>query len=175
MPAPLTYSLVIATYERAEELRTTLASIAAQTRPPAAVVVIDSSVDDKALAVVQAAPIPVRYERAKKPSAAVQRNQGAALVTTPIVAFVDDDVFVPPDSFEKICAAFEADSDEKIGGIAARIDGMQHRVPSGLLRCYYRLQPATPTRPTAASSSARRSIACPPTPSPLAISSPPIG
>ncbi|EDY18352.1 glycosyl transferase family 2 [Chthoniobacter flavus Ellin428] len=144
MPAPLEYSLVIATYERAEELRTTLASIAAQTRPPAAVIVVDSSPDDKTRAVVEAAPVPVRYERAKKPSAAVQRNQGAALVTTPIVAFVDDDVFVPPDSFEKIVATFDADTEEKIGGIAARIDGMQHRVPSGLLRCYYRLQAGYP-------------------------------
>ena len=140
MPAPLDYSLVIATYERAEELRTTLASIAAQTRPPAAVIVVDSSPDDKTRAVVEAAPLPVRYERAKKPSAAVQRNQGAELVTTPLVAFVDDDVFVPEESFAKICEAFDADTEEKIGGIAARIDGMQHRVPSGLLRLYYRLQ-----------------------------------
>jgi GT2 family glycosyltransferase len=147
MPAALAYSLVIATYERAEDLRTTLASIATQTRPPAAVVVVDSSADDQTLAVTQAAPLPVRYERAKKPSAAVQRNQGAALVTTPLVAFVDDDVFVPPDSFEKICTAFEADTEGQIGGIAARIDGLQHRIPSGLLRCYYRLQ-AGYTHPT---------------------------
>jgi GT2 family glycosyltransferase len=140
MSTPLAYSLVIATYERAEELRTTLDSVAAQTRPPAAVIVVDSSLDDKTLAVVRAAKIPVRYERAKMPSAAVQRNQGAALVETPLVAFVDDDVFIPPDSFEKIGEAFDADTAEKIGGIAARIDGLQHSIPSGLLRCYYRLQ-----------------------------------
>lgn len=144
MPAPLPYSLVIATYERAEELRTTLASVAAQTRLPAEVIVVDSSKDEQTLAVVQTAPIPVRYERAKRPSAAVQRNQGAALLTTPLVAFLDDDVYVPPDSFEKICRAFEADGEEKIGGIAARIDGMQHRVPGGFLRCYYRLQAGYP-------------------------------
>jgi GT2 family glycosyltransferase len=96
---------------------------------------------------VQSAPIPVRYERAKKPSAAVQRNQGAALITTPLVAFVDDDAFVPPDTFAKICAAFDADIGGKIGGIAARIDGMKHQIPSGLLRCYYRLQ-AGYTHPT---------------------------
>src|SRR3954469_4370403 len=129
MPAPLAYSLVIATYERAEELRTTLASVAAQTRPPAAVIVVDSSPDDKTRTVVEAAPLPVRYEGAKRPSAAVQRNQGAELGTTPLVAVVDDNVFVPADSFEKICSAFDADTGEKIGGIAARIDGMQHRIP----------------------------------------------
>jgi GT2 family glycosyltransferase len=144
MSNSLAYSLVIATYERAEELRTTLASIAAQTRPPAAVIVVDSSKDDKALAVVKAATVPVRYERALKPSAAVQRNQGAWLVTTPLVAFLDDDVYVPPGSLEKICGAFEADPEEKIGGIAARIEGMQHPIPGGLLRFYYRLQAGFP-------------------------------
>jgi len=140
MPTPLAYSLVIATFERPEELRTTLASVAAQTRPPAQVIVVDSSSDDRSFAVSQAAPLPVHYERARKPSAAVQRNQGAALVTTPLVAFLDDDVFVPPESFATICAAFDADAEEKIGGIAARIEGMEHRAPRGLLRCYYRLQ-----------------------------------
>jgi GT2 family glycosyltransferase len=144
MAAPLAFSLVIATYERPEELRTTLASIAAQSRLPAEVVVVDGSSDDRTLAAVQAAPLPVRYERALRPSAAVQRNQGAARVTTPLVAFLDDDVFVPPSSLEKICAAFEADPEEKIGGIAARIDGMEHRVPTGLLRFYYRLQAGFP-------------------------------
>ncbi len=138
--APLPYSIVIATFERPEEMRTTLASIAAQTRPPAQVVIVDSSRDERTQAVLNAAPLPVRYERATKPSAAVQRNQGAALVTTPLIAFVDDDVFIPPTSLEKICTAFEQDTAGQVGGIAARIDGLEHRTPHGLLRCYYRLQ-----------------------------------
>jgi GT2 family glycosyltransferase len=137
---PLAYSVVIATFERPEELRTTLASIAAQTRLPAQIIVVDSSHDNRTQTVVNTAPIPVRYERAIKPSAAVQRNQGAAFVTTPLVVFVDDDVFIPPTSLEGICTAFEQDPDERIGGIAARIVGLEHRTPRGLLRCYYRLQ-----------------------------------
>ena len=140
MPAPLDYSIVIATYERAEELRVALASLAAQTRQPATVIVVDGSKDDKTLAVVREAPIPVRYERALRPSAAVQRNQGAWLVSTPLIVFLDDDVFVPPNCMESICQAFEKDAEGKIGGIAARIEGLQHRVPGRLLRFYYRLQ-----------------------------------
>ena len=49
-------------------------------------------------------------------------------------------VFVPPETFAAICAAFDRDEAGRIGGIAARIDGMQHSPPRGLLWWYYRLQ-----------------------------------
>jgi GT2 family glycosyltransferase len=140
IPEPLAYSIVIATFERPEELRTALASLAAQTRPPAQVIVVDSSPDERTRAVVADAPLPVRYERAVRPSSAVQRNQGAEFVTTPLIVFMDDDVFIPPTSLEKLCAPFEEDAEEKIGGIAGRIDGQAHRQPRGLLRFYYWLQ-----------------------------------
>lgn len=138
----LPYTVVIATFERVTELRVTLASIAAQTHPPARIVVVDASRDEqtRALADDFATRLPLRYERALRPSAAVQRNQGAAHVATPLIAFLDDDVFVPAETFATICAAFERDEAERIGGIAARIDGLQHTPPRGLLWWYYRLQ-----------------------------------
>ena len=141
MPA-LAYSIVIATLERPAEMRVTLESIAAQTRPPQRVIVVDSSKDDETRAVAESftARLPLHYERALRPSSAVQRNQGAERVETPLIAFLDDDVFVRPETFATIVAAFENDSAERIGGIAARIDGMQHSPPRGLLWCYYRLQ-----------------------------------
>lgn len=145
MPA-LAYSIVIATYERPAELRTTLESIAAQTRPPACVIVVDSSRDEQSRAAVDdyAARLPVRYERGLRPSAAVQRNQGAEHIATPLVAFLDDDVFVPAETFATICAAFDRDETQRIGGIAARIAGLQHTPPRGLLWWYYRLQAGYP-------------------------------
>ncbi len=141
MPA-LAYSIVIATFERPAEMRVTLESIAAQTRPPERVIVVDSSKDDATRAVADsfATRLPLHYERAIRPSSAVQRNQGAEHVGTPLIAFLDDDVLVHPGTFATIVGAFERDSSERIGGIAARIDGMQHRPPRGLLWWYYRLQ-----------------------------------
>ena len=138
----LAYSIVIATYERPAELRVTLESIAGQTRPPARVVIVDSSGDALSRGVADdfATRLPLRYERATRPSAAVQRNQGSAHVETPLIAFLDDDVFVPADTFATICAALERDEAQRIGGIAARISGMQHTPPRGLLWWYYRLQ-----------------------------------
>jgi glycosyltransferase involved in cell wall biosynthesis len=138
----LAYSIVIATFERPAEVRVTLESIAAQTRPPQRVIIVDSSKDDETCAVADSfsARLPLHYERAIRPSAAVQRNQGAAQVGTPLIAFLDDDVLVRPGTFATIVAAFERDSTERIGGIAARIEGLQHRPPRGLLWWYYRIQ-----------------------------------
>lgn len=134
------YSIVIATFERPSELRTTLASIVSQSHPPALIVVVDASPDDATRAVAEDCPLPIRYERAVKPSAAVQRNQGAALVTTPLVAFVDDDICLRAETFAKICDVFREDEEGTIGGISGREEDMVYHRPRTLLRCYYRLQ-----------------------------------
>ena len=133
------YSIVIATYERPRELGPMLASVAAQTHHPERVIVVDSSRDDETRRVADAYAdkLPLLYERAIEPSAARQRNQGAAHVLTPLVAFIDDDAVLPPDLAEKLCAPF---ADETTGGVAGRIDEPRRPVPRGLLRWYYRLQ-----------------------------------
>ncbi len=141
MSAPA-YSIVIATFERPAELRVTLDSIAAQTLPPARVIIVDSSKDDHSRAVADefSARLPLRYERALQPSSAVQRNQGAEQVETPLIAFLDDDVFVFPETFATIADCFSRDPAAGLGGIAARIVGLQHRAPRGLLWWFYRIQ-----------------------------------
>ncbi len=138
----LAYSIVIATFERPAELRVTLDSIAAQTRLPQRVIIVDASEDGETRAVADtfSTRLPLHYERAIRPSSAVQRNQGAEHVATPLIAFLDDDVFVPAGTFATIVAAFERDAAQRIGGIAGRIVGMSHSPPRGLLWWYYRLQ-----------------------------------
>ena len=44
---PLAYSLVIPAYELPDELDRTLAGVAAQTRPPREVIVVDSSAHER--------------------------------------------------------------------------------------------------------------------------------
>ena len=141
MPA-LAYSIVIATFERPAEMRVTLESITTQTLQPQSVIIVDSSKDEETRAVVDsfATRLPLRYERAIRPSAAVQRNQGATHVETPLVAFLDDDVLVRPGTFAAIVSAFENDPEGRIGGVAGRIEGMEHRPPRGLLWLFYRMQ-----------------------------------
>lgn len=136
------YSMVVATYERPEDLARLLGSLVAQSHPPAAVIVVDSSSSPAPQRCAEgfAARLPLRYVRAREPSAAVQRNQGAELVTTPLIAFADDDAILAHDCAEKVCAVFGEDRAEEIGGIAPRMEGTPHRAPGRLLRRYYRWQ-----------------------------------
>ena len=136
------YSVVIATYERPDDLGPMLESLVAQTWPPARILVVDSSRDDHSRTVADrfTARLPLEYLRATEPSAARQRNQGAALVETPLVAFIDDDAILPADTCEKLCRVFAEDPSGEIGGVAGRIEGPTRPVPKGPLWWYYRLQ-----------------------------------
>jgi GT2 family glycosyltransferase len=139
---PLEYSVVIATFERPEELRATLSSILLQTRLPEQTIVIDSSRDNNTLDLVKTftSRLPLIYERATVPSAAQQRNQGARLATAPLLGFMDDDIVLTPDTCAALCEVFDRDEMEAVGGVAARIEGLRHPVPKGLLWWYYRMQ-----------------------------------
>jgi GT2 family glycosyltransferase len=138
----LPYSLVIATYERVEDLARMLQSVTQQSRPPVITIIVDSSRDERSRELVESMrdQLPLRYERAIAPSAAQQRNQGAKLVETPLIAFIDDDAVLYPDTCAKLCQVFDADPDGSIGGVAGRMEGPSRPEPAGLLWWYYRLQ-----------------------------------
>lgn len=143
--SPLPYSLVIATYERPDDLDLTLAGVAAQACPPRETIVIDSSRDDRTEALVTrwASQLPLRYEHSEARSAARQRNAGAALVdpsASAVIGFMDDDITLYPETCAKVIGVFNDDPEEKVGGIAARIEDIHRPEPSGLLWWYYRLQ-----------------------------------
>src|SRR4051794_33431793 len=116
MSALPAYSVVVATYERPHDLRDMLASLAAQTHPPERVIVVDSSQNDETeRTVATASGLSLTYQRARLPSAAKQRNQGAEQVTSELIAFIDDDAILPPDTCAKLAAPF---SDPEVGGVA---------------------------------------------------------
>lgn len=141
----LPYSLVIPTFELPAELERTFAGIVEQTRPPLSVVVVDSSRDEhtRILADAWKDRLPLRYVHTTSRSAALQRNEGAALLQpaeSPLVGFMDDDIGLYPETCARVCEAFEQDLSGRIGGIAVRIDEIRRPEPSGWSWWYYRLQ-----------------------------------
>src|ERR1044071_2945662 len=91
----LPISVLIPAYNRADRLPRALASVAAQRRPPAQVVVVDDgSVDETAAVAERHGVTLVHHERNQ--GCAIARNSGLAAVTQPWIALLDsDDEWLP--------------------------------------------------------------------------------
>ncbi len=108
-------SLIVATYNRAEQLLVTLRSVAAQTAPAAAwecVVVDNNSTDDTAArfeAFRAAHPaLPLRRVFEPRQGLSWARNRGIAETTGDVVAIIDDDERIVPGFIEAYLAFFAA-------------------------------------------------------------------
>jgi glycosyltransferase involved in cell wall biosynthesis len=99
------YSIVIATHNRAQDLRDTLASLAGlQTPHPWEVIVVDNNCTDDTPRVVQELvprfPVPLRYFFEAVPGRSAALNTGIAAATGAIILTTDDDVRVAPEWLE---------------------------------------------------------------------------
>jgi glycosyltransferase involved in cell wall biosynthesis len=119
--ASLDVSVVLPTYNRAANLRRTLASVLGQrtTRRYEVIVVDNNSTDDTRAEVERAiaAGADVRYVLERNQGVSHARNAGIAAARAPLIAFVDDDVWVDDAWIETICRSFEEHPDvDCIGG-----------------------------------------------------------
>lgn len=117
------YDAVIATRNRPEALALTIPRLLAQSVPPAALIVVDSSDDPApvAAAVKHAVgdwPGRLVVEHAR-PGLPHQRNRGLAHVTAPVVFFPDDDSILLPGAAEEIMAVYARDAEGRIAAVCA--------------------------------------------------------
>ena len=117
----LKYSVVIPTYGRTQYLKGCLESISVQTIKPQDIFIIDNNTSPSSQRIVEdtvescsANGINFVYKKGSINSGAVARNVGASLVSTELVAFLDDDVLVDCDYYENVLDVFEAD-DQVVG------------------------------------------------------------
>jgi GT2 family glycosyltransferase len=117
-------SVVTPTYRRPAEAVEMLRSLSAQTVLPGEVIVVDGApagedATQHAVAdLAPALPYPLVYVR-HGGGTAIQRNAGIDRVTGDFVAFIDDDIRLEPDYFERVLEVFA--SDPRIGGVAGHI------------------------------------------------------
>jgi len=117
----MTFSIVIATYNRAGMLRDTLASLA-QLRPaaPWEVIVVDNNSPDNTQEVVEEAaagfPVPLRYAFEREQGRSAALNCGFRLASGDIVVTTDDDVRVEPDWLDQIGNALTSLECDYVGG-----------------------------------------------------------
>ena len=115
------YSIVIATYNRAADLRETLASLAAlQPDGPWEVIVVDNNSPDDTRAVVGGAagtfPVPLRYLFEREQGRSPALNAGIRAASGEIIVTTDDDVRVPPDWLTRAADGLDRLDCDYVGG-----------------------------------------------------------
>src|SRR5687767_744377 len=123
---PPVVSVVVPTRGRAAYLEVTLDSLLAQrTEIPHEILVVDDGAPDATAEVVAARPA-VRYvAHGEKRGLNAARNTGVREARAPLIAFVDDDVLVPPGWLEAVAAGARRHPEAgALGGpIRARFEG----------------------------------------------------
>lgn len=121
----------------------TLESLMNQGVLPAELIVVDGSEDDATRVVVENFAMrtkglcSVRCLRAEVLGAAVQRNQGVAVATQPVIWFFDDDILFEPDCVPRLWAALHSADD--VGGVNAMITNQLYRAPGRASRLMFGL------------------------------------
>jgi mycofactocin system glycosyltransferase len=116
-PGPADVTVVVPVRDRAAMLARCLAGLTGPGQPPV-IVVDDGSADPAAIAAVAAAAGASLIRRPGNGGAGAARNTGAAVVATPLVAFVDSDCVPRPGWLEPLLRHF---ADPAVGAVAPRI------------------------------------------------------
>lgn len=103
--APHHVAVVIPAWNAAATIGAALESVAAQTRPPREVIVVDDGSTDDTAAIAARAGVTVL--RVPNGGAARARNLGIAAATSPWIAFLDADDTWVPDKLERQAALFD--------------------------------------------------------------------
>jgi glycosyltransferase involved in cell wall biosynthesis len=124
MNQPLSWGLVIATYQREKILSQCLQLAVNQTRQPSEIIVIDASkhwqsTRSQIMAEIAAHYPHIRwiYQAADQQGLPLQRNQGLALATADITFLLDDDSLIYPTCAEEIMRVYEADFEGVVKGV----------------------------------------------------------
>jgi len=127
---PLEVSVVIATLERPDDVRTCLEHLAAQTRRPHEVVVVDASASDATAKVVDGFPwAHYLHNDAGLGTLPLSRRIGVAGTTGAVVAFLDDDAYADPDWLANLALAYEPG----VGGVGGQArNGQPGELTQGL-------------------------------------------
>lgn len=121
------FSLVMATVDRTQELRSFLASLEAQSYRDFELVVVDQNPDERLVPILAgyAEEFPVCHLRVDLHGISHARNVGLEQAGGDVIAFPDDDCLYPPDVLERV-AGFFAEHPEADGLTGRSVDGEGH-------------------------------------------------
>ena len=157
----LAFTLVTTVFNEQKRLGQTLADIAAQTRPPAEMVVVDADSTDGTRQILetwgQAQPYPVRVVLLQGCNIAQGRNHAIQLATHALIASTDFGCRFEPGWLESLISPFDADPDLQVTGGAFTVRHAEVDTPAA--RADYILQNGYPVALDRYFSVSSRSIA----------------
>jgi GT2 family glycosyltransferase len=115
-------SVIICTRNRFDDFAKTLPSIAAQTRLPDELIVVDSSDENKLETYLTSVklPFPVLYFHTQ-PGLTLQRNHGISKCENDLVFFFDDDVNLDKNYLAEVEKIFATDTNHEIGAVGGKV------------------------------------------------------
>ena len=119
VPTPPKVSVIIPTYNRKDQLRETLDSLAQQTYPRErfeVIVVDDGSTDGTGTIAEEVFPFTLRYVWQRNQGDATARNLGAQQSQADILVFLDDDILVEPGYLTHLIQAHDMDLNKIVIG-----------------------------------------------------------
>lgn len=115
----MNFSVIVATANRAEELKLFLKSLSAQTLLPTELIIIDGSDTNKTEIMLKNMHLKFSkliYKRSRK-SLTLQRNIGIDISKGEVVFFFDDDVVLDSEYIEKVIEIYENEELDNVGGV----------------------------------------------------------
>jgi glycosyltransferase involved in cell wall biosynthesis len=105
----LSISVIIPTYNRAALVQRAITSLIKQTRLPDEIIIIDDGSTDETPDILAQYSAPVRTIRQPNAGRSAARNTGLQIATGDLIALLDSDDFLPPESIARRAAVFERD------------------------------------------------------------------
>lgn len=124
MSAGARICVAVCTFRRPQQLRLLLESLAAQSRRPDAVVVVDNDADGSARAVCEGGtwPFALRYLVEPQQNISLARNRAVAAVDGDWTGFLDDDEVAPPHWLETLRKCADAHgADAVLGPVVSEV------------------------------------------------------
>lgn len=121
----LSYSVIICTLDRPDDMKRCIASWLRQRPRPREIVVVhgrqDGAIGDALHELVAGTDVEMTYVRTA-PSLVRQRNAGIPHATGDVVVFADDDAVYMDGYASALLDAYEADHDQRVGGVQGTIE-----------------------------------------------------
>lgn len=131
MAPRLRVSVILPCFNAEAFVADAIASVAAQTRPPDEIIVVDDGSTDASLRAIKGAGQRVRILEQANRGVAAARNAGIAASSGDVLAFLDADDAWPPDSLELRLAEMERTGADLVAGrVRQCADGVGLNVPS---------------------------------------------